>query len=134
MIISAALFYEGKPRQALAAAQREGVILVSDEIVRELSDTLSRKKFERYISEEDRGRFLQSLLQAAELIEVVATIRECRDPRDNKYLEAAVSGRAQCIVSGDTDLLVLHPFRGISILTPHEFLERLQSGSSWTDT
>ena len=125
-MVSAVLFHQGKPAQAVDAALDAGEVLVSDEIVRELSDVLSREKFERYASDEDRARFLQSLLQEAKLIEVVETIEECRDPKDNKYLEAAVSGGAECIVSGDEDLLVLHPFRGIPILKPSEFLDRLR--------
>lgn len=50
-------------------------------------------------------------------------IRMCRDSKDDKFLELAVSGRAHCIVSGDSDLLILNPFRGIVILTAAEFLE-----------
>ncbi|MFV1981484.1 MAG: putative toxin-antitoxin system toxin component, PIN family [Rhodothermia bacterium] len=65
-----------------------------------------------------------SSIQEAKLIEVVETIQACRDPKDNKYLEAAVSGGAECIVSGDDDLLVLHPFRRIPILRPRAFLDR----------
>ena len=125
VIVSAVLFHQGKPARAVDAALDEGQILVSEDIVRELSDVLSRKRFQRYASEEDRARFLQSLLQEARLIEVAETIRECRDPKDDKYLEAAVSGGAACIVSGDEDLLVLHPFRGIPILKPGEFLDWL---------
>ena len=52
-------------------------------------------------------------------------VGECRDPSDNKLLELAVSGAAVCIVSGDQDLLVLHPFRGISIVTPRGFLDEV---------
>ena len=44
---------------------------------------------------------------------------DCRDPKDDKFLELALNGKATHIVSGDEDLLVLHPFRGIPILTPH---------------
>lgn len=126
VVVSAVLFHQGKPAQAVDAALGEGEILVSEEIVKELNDVLSREKFERYASEEDRARFLQSLLREAKLIEVVETIQECRDPKDNKYLEAAVSGDAECIISGDDDLLVLHPFRGIPILRAREFLDRLR--------
>ncbi|MGI9174903.1 MAG: putative toxin-antitoxin system toxin component, PIN family [Rhodothermales bacterium] len=126
VVVSAVLFHQGKPAQAVEAALDSGEILVSEDIVRELNDVLSRPKFERYASEEDRVRFLQSLLQEARLIEVVETIQACRDPKDNKYLEAAVGGGAECIVSGDDDLLVLHPFREIPILRPREFLDRLQ--------
>ena len=116
VVVSAALCHQGKPAQAVEAALDEGIILVSDEIVRELSDVLSREMFKRYVSEEDRARFLQSFLQEAKLIEVVDVIRECRDAEDDKYLEVAVGGGAECIVSGDDDLLVLHPFRGIPIM------------------
>ena len=49
-------------------------------------------------------------------------INECRDPKDNKYLELALSGQAECIVTGDDDLLVLNSWRGIEILTVQEFL------------
>jgi predicted nucleic acid-binding protein len=55
-------------------------------------------------------------------VEITETITDCRDAKDNKFLELAVSGKADCVVSGDSDLLVLNPFRGISILTPREFL------------
>ncbi len=127
VLVSAALFQHGKPALAVQAALDEGEILVSEEIVRELNDVLSREKFARYISEEDRARFLESLLGEARLIVIDEPINACRDPKDNKYLEAAVSGDAVCIVSGDEDLLVLHPFRGIPILRPHEFLDWLRS-------
>ncbi|MBD2778869.1 putative toxin-antitoxin system toxin component, PIN family [Iningainema sp. BLCCT55] len=55
-------------------------------------------------------------------IDMTEQINECRDPKDNKYLELALSGQAECIVTGDNDLLVLNPWRGIEILTVQEFL------------
>ena len=62
------------------------------------------------------------LSETIQFIDVIEQINECRDPKDNKYLELAVSGKAECIVTGDDDLLVLNPFRGIEILTVQEFL------------
>ena len=56
------------------------------------------------------------------VVEITQTIRVCRDPKDDKFLELAVSGSATHIVSGDQDLLDLHPFRGISIVSPRRFL------------
>jgi predicted nucleic acid-binding protein len=53
---------------------------------------------------------------------VIEQIYECRYLKDNKYLELAVSAKAECIVTGDDDLLVLNPWRGIEILTVQEFL------------
>jgi uncharacterized protein len=61
-------------------------------------------------------------MESDQIIEPKEQINECRDPKDNKYLELAVSGKAEAIVTGDTDLLVLHPFRDIQIVTPQEFL------------
>lgn len=56
------------------------------------------------------------------MVNVLETVTECRDPRDNKFLELAVSGRATHIVTGDSDLLALHPFRGIIVVSPSSFL------------
>jgi len=78
--------------------------------------------FNRYTQPEERNQFLLDLSQTVEFIEVTVQINECRDPKDNKYLELAVSGQAECIVTGDNDLLVLNPFRDIGILTAQEFL------------
>jgi predicted nucleic acid-binding protein len=58
----------------------------------------------------------------AELVVVTDIVTDCRDPKDNKFLELALSGQATHIVSGDEDLLVVHPFHGILILTPQAFL------------
>lgn len=125
VVVSALLFSQSKPAQAFFAALGRGEVLVSADVVKELNDVLGREKFERYVSEEERTRFLRSLLREATLIEPEEKIRASRDPKDDKYLELAVSGGAECIVSGDRDLLALNPFRGIQILTPDVFLDQL---------
>ena len=51
------------------------------------------------------------------------TITDCRDPKDNKYLELAVGVTAACLISGDADLLILGPYRGIQIVTPRQFVD-----------
>jgi putative PIN family toxin of toxin-antitoxin system len=125
VVVSALLFSRSKPARAFFTALDEGEVLVSADVVKELNDVLGREKFERYVSEEDRTRFLRSLLREASLIEPEEEIQACRDPKDDKYLELAVSGGADYIVSGDDDMLALTPFRGIPILTPDEFLSRV---------
>jgi uncharacterized protein len=100
-----------------------GEIIVSADVVAELNGVLGREKFRRYVTEEER--FLRSLLREAGLIEIEQKIRACRDPKDDKFLELAVNGDADCIVSGDEVLLSLDPFRGIPILTPEKFLDAL---------
>ncbi len=122
VIISAGLLPHSIAGQTLGAAANRGRILLSSTIADELERVLRRKKFERYAPEEKRLRFLASLLQEAELVDVASTIAACRDRDDDKFLELAIDGHADCIISGDADLLVLHPFRGIPILTPRSFL------------
>jgi predicted nucleic acid-binding protein len=58
------------------------------------------------------------------LVEIIQNIRACRDPKDDAFLEVAVNGSANLIVSGDRDLLSLHLFRGIDILSPAAYLDR----------
>jgi putative PIN family toxin of toxin-antitoxin system len=103
----------------------KGEFLVSAETIDELNQVLAREDFARYVTEEERMEFLAVLLREATLVEATVHVGECRDPSDNKFLELAISGNAECIVSGDRDLLVLHPFRGISIVTPREFLDEV---------
>ena len=125
VLVSALLFATGKPARAFFAVLRDGEVIVSADVVSEASEVLGREKFRRYIGEEQRERFLQGLLREAKLMEIQETVRACRDPKDDKFLELAVNGGANCIVSGDDDLLVLSPFRGIDILTPTDFLDAM---------
>jgi uncharacterized protein len=122
VLISAFLFSQSKPRQALDQATVIGVIVLSNSVLSELEEVLYRPKFDRYLTKERRQEFLEDLTENAQFIDVTEQINECRDPKDNKYLELALSGQAECIVTGDDDLLVLNPWRGIEILTVQEFL------------
>jgi putative PIN family toxin of toxin-antitoxin system len=97
-------------------------LLVSEATVAELDAVLRRRKFNKYVPEEKRLEFLAALVREAEQVEATEVLTVCRDAEDNKFLELAVSGRASHIISGDGDLLALHPFRGISIVTPQSFL------------
>jgi predicted nucleic acid-binding protein len=69
------------------------------------------------------------LIQDADLVESTVQICECRDPDDDKYLELAVDGNANCLISGDKDLLVMNPFRKIPIMRPDQFLQWLSDCS-----
>ena len=122
VVVSALLLADSIPRQAFDKALDQGTILISVPVILELADVLSRKKLNKYLLEDERMRFLIGLLKETELIETTGPIAICRDPKDDKFLELAVDGNADYIVTGDEDLLVLHPFRGIQILTPKDFL------------
>ena len=90
----------------------------------ELADVLSRRKFDPYVTVQERQIFLRLLLSLVDLISVLPVIQVCRDPKDDKFLELAVNGEARLIITGDADLLALRPFRGIDILTPAGYLAR----------
>ena len=89
---------------------------------------LRRPRLNKRVAEEDRLAYLDYVMAAATIVVITEEVRACRDPKDDMVLELAVNGSATCIISGDADLLALHPFRGIPILTPRQFLD--QSGES----
>jgi uncharacterized protein len=123
-IISALLLPTSIPRQAFDQAFDLGRVIVSEATVAELADVLQRSRFDKYVREEARLQFLATFTHDTTLIVVTETITDCRDPKDNKFLEVAVSGQATVIITGDRDLLDLHPYRGIAIITPRDFINR----------
>ena len=124
VLVSASLLPNSKPRKALDLALKQGKLLLSLATLAELCEVLSRKRFRRYITEEDTRTFIAVLTREAEWVDVDVRIAACRDPQDDKFLELAVSGRATYIISGDLDLLALTPFQEISIMTAQDLLER----------
>ena len=122
VLVSAMILPDSTADQAVRAALTHGDVLMSEAVFREVSDVLARPKWLKYLSIDERAAFINGLIDAVVSVPVATTIAECRDPDDDKYLELAVDGRAGCIVTGDQDLLALHPFRGILILTPQQFL------------
>ena len=122
VLVSAFLFNNSKPRQALDKAQDIGIVLLSDAVLSELTDVLLRPKFDRYIPRDTRLKLTIDFIETTLFIEIKEQINECRDVKDNRYLELAVAGKAQCIITGDKDLLVLNPYRNIPIITSQEFL------------
>ena len=126
VIVSAVLRPQSQPNVALKKAQNLGTLLVSPNTWLELETVLSRPKFNRYITLEERQNFLLDFSQTVELILTDSfSTKECRDPKDNQYLELAVNGQAECLITGDQDLLILNPFRGISIISIWEFMEKI---------
>jgi len=123
VIVSAALYEQGNPGQSFYWALEHGEILLSDGVACEANEVLSREEFRRYLTDDEKEQFLQRLIREARLVDVTQVIQACRDPKDDKFLELAVSGNADYLVTGDRDLLVLDPFRGIRIVTPREFVQ-----------
>lgn len=122
VLVSALLLPGSTATQAVHRAFARGHVLVSVATVDELTNVLRRPRFDRYIDEADRSAFLTTFIRDTVPVVVSEQIAACRDPKDDKFLELAVNGQASHLISGDRDLLALHPFRGITILTPQAFL------------
>jgi putative PIN family toxin of toxin-antitoxin system len=129
-VVSALLFEQSVPARAFYAALEKGEVLLSEATFAELNGVLGRAKFDRYATSDEREQFLAHLLREATLVEITEDVRACRDPKDDKFLALCVSGGASCLVTGDQDLLVLHPFRGVLVLTPAQFLVSLAQESA----
>ncbi len=119
VLISAALTPAGRPRVIVDAIRDgHGVLLFSDETFGELRTRFHRSKFDRYVSRDARWLFLAQLEAVSEWVSIVGAKLGCRDPGDDMLLETALLGGADCLITGDQDLLVMSPFHGIPIRTP----------------
>lgn len=123
VLISAALLPSSKPFEVFQQVLDSGILIFSNETFEEITTSLMRPKLERYVRKSTRERFLADISAVAEWTAITGALHYCRDPDDDKIVETALAGRASCLVTGDADLLDLHPFRSLSILTAHQFLE-----------
>jgi hypothetical protein len=124
--VSAVLKPDSVSEQALLLAiDNPNRLILSSDVETEYREVIFRPKFDRFISRERRQHILDIVLFAADRVEPMERVRECRDPKDDKYLALAAAGDADVIVSSDArHLLSMHPWRGISILSPADFLAR----------
>ncbi|WP_263972127.1 putative toxin-antitoxin system toxin component, PIN family [Pseudanabaena sp. ABRG5-3] len=122
VLISSLLLKNSPPFRVVELIFSRSILLRSESTLSELQEVLGRKKFNKYLTLEERQVFLSKFLARSELVEIRQEINVCRDPKDNKFLELAVNGNASLIITGDDDLLVLNPFRDIQIFTPQDFL------------
>jgi uncharacterized protein len=121
-LVSATLKPQGSAMQAIRTAQRVGILVFSTETKNEILDVIPRSKFDKYLPAAERLKTIREVILKARLMEVTSADRiECRDPTDVKFLRLAWEAQAHCLVSGDADLKVLNPFRGIPILSIAEF-------------
>lgn len=126
--MSAALSPNGTARRALAAARAQGTIVLSEAVFDEIAEVLSRPKFARVLNEDGRRDILELLTAAALWFDPIEKVQDCRDAKDNRYLELALAANATVIVTGDEDLLVLGPWRGVRVLRAAQFLAALEVG------
>jgi len=131
-VVGAALRADSIPRRALLIARDQHVIALSGPVFGEIEEVIGRRKFAGVLTEDRQAEILGLLTAAAIWVENVRLVQDCRDAKDNKYLELAEAAGADVIVSSDEDLLVLNPWRGIRILRPKEFLTEAGEGDPAT--
>jgi hypothetical protein len=126
-LVSAALRPDSTPGRALHNALKNDRIYVCESSLDELYDVLNRKKFDHYLDLNYRLLFHETLSRYAlhipqRWVLIDAVDPPCRDRNDNLHLALAWAAKAELLISSDQDLLCLHPWRGIPVLTPASFL------------
>ena len=127
-VVSAALREDSIPERALLRAEETDIFALSAEVEAEIVEVLNRRRFAVAVSAARRERILSVLRGQAVWFSPSEHVMDCRDAKDNKYLELALACGAGAIVSSDTDLLVLHPWRGVRILRPASYLAEAVGG------
>lgn len=122
-LISAFLFKNSIPRKAFSKATKTGILVACSATFNEFREVIFRSKFDKYLTSDLRRAAFDEITEKTLFIKSTESIKACRDPKDDKFLELAVAAKATCIITGDDDLLVLNPFRNISILNPSDFLD-----------
>ena len=125
--VSQLLIADSVAARAVQWALSECEVVVSEAGVDKLAEVLSRSKFDPYVSLVDRERFIRAVLRVTTLAPVLSEVADCRDHADNQFLALAWDSESDCILSGDSDLLDLNPWRGIPIVRPAEFLSQHQA-------
>jgi uncharacterized protein len=113
-------FLIGKTISGLSEAiiSDQVIVLFSNDLFSELIEVLNRPKFKKYFSASAIEELIALLYEKVELIEIINHFNDCRDPKDNFLLDLAISGHANYLVTGDTDL---NPFHGVGIISYQAF-------------
>jgi putative PIN family toxin of toxin-antitoxin system len=122
VLISAAMGRGSIPDRAVRHAFASDRVAVSEPMIAELIDVFARPRLARFVLPDLRDEVLALLDTSGVFVVPAERVTDCRDAKDNKYLELALAARAATIVSSDDDLLVLHPWRGVRILLPASYL------------
>lgn len=94
-----------------------------DELLEKLALPRIREKYR--LDDQDIDDVLALIALRGELVTPTRTVKVCRDPKDDMFIEAAWAGKAEVVVTGDKDLLTLKKFETVRFITPRAFLELL---------
>lgn len=128
VVISATLIRGGHEDRIFRAWQRgDFESVTSPQILEEMGRALFYDKLLkfRWMSEEEVVSLLQAFARESVIVSGRVKVKASRDPEDDKFLAAAVEGRAEYVVTGDRDLLDLERYTDVEILRPAEFLRIL---------
>lgn len=128
VLLSAALSPSGTPATLLDGLLQVGKLVFSEATFAELEGRIWLPKFDRYLPMDRRRRLLREVNACATWVEVPATIaaqRFSRDVKDDAFIHAGITAGVSRLVTGDNDLLCLHPIGDLYILSPREGLEEL---------
>ena len=100
-------------------------LLVSQATMDELATTLNRVQTKGYVKQDEAIALITAYKEMVEWIPIIERVQECRDPKDDKFLELAINGNAEYLITGDKDLLVLDPFRETHILSAKDFIAKI---------
>lgn len=127
-LISALILPKSVSAKALDLALEHCEVIVSRATWEEFAERIEKPSLMRYFGDaENRDHVVSIVNRQVVHISVQSTINDCRDPDDNEFLALALDGNAKVIVSGDKDLLTLHPWRGIAIVATGDFVRAIES-------
>jgi putative PIN family toxin of toxin-antitoxin system len=124
-LVGALLKADSVPEKALMLARARATICMSASVAAEIAEVFARPRFADALPSSRVTLVLEIVMGAARWYHPKQAVSDCRDAKDNKYLELALEAQAEIIVSSDQDLFSLNPWRGIAIIAPAEFLARL---------
>jgi len=127
VLISAGLLPQSTTARALAVAVTHFVIAQNQDTWHELETRIARPKFDRYFGEFGRLRHLIQIAQSAAFFEVTARAFISRDKTDDKFLALAIDAGATWVISGDLDLKEVQSYKGVEVVSPTQFLDRMQA-------
>jgi uncharacterized protein len=128
-LVGALLKPDSVPERALLLARANEVLCLSAAVEAEIRAVFARPKFRKYLASGRAERVLGLLTAAALFVEPTETVADCRDTKDNKYLELALAAGAGTVVASDGDLLDLDPWRGIRIVSPADYVKRFDGAT-----
>lgn len=126
-LVGAMLRTRSTPSQVLAWVLDNCVLYASNATLTELANVTQRDGFDKYLAMQARVSFFQNIATRATVVTPDVEVADCRDAKDNKFLDLALHVQADVLITSDEDLRTLHPWRGIAILNPGEFLAWLQA-------